>query len=91
MIFKTKFIIWVVFLLLIVANIFVFLNSIRLSDKINRFEKEIASLHQENLVLENRIYKVDSLQYAASIAAQLNFWKKAEAVFLNGLKYARNH
>ncbi|MBI4226237.1 hypothetical protein HY612_03950 [Candidatus Roizmanbacteria bacterium] len=61
----------------------------KLSDKINHFEKEIKNLHQENLTLENKIYAVDSLQYAASIAAQFDFNQKAQPMYLENLKYAR--
>ena len=87
----TKFSIWAVFLVLVSANIFVFLNGLKLSDKINHFEKDIKNLHQENLGLENKIYEVDSLQYAASLAAQLDFTQKAQPVFLDNLKYARSN
>lgn len=85
----TKFLVWVIFLVLVSANVYVFLNSLKLSDNINRFEKEIKVLHQENLSLENRIDDVDSLQFAASLADQLDFTQKAQPVYLDNLKYAR--
>ncbi len=86
----TKYTISAIFLALISANIYVFLNSLKLSDKINLFEKEIKSLHQENLGLENKIYEVDSLQYAASLAAQLDFTQKAQPTLFENLKFARS-
>lgn len=86
----TKYILWAVFFVLISVNIYVFLNSLKLSDRINLFEKEIKSMHQENLGLENKIYEVDSLQYAASLAAQLDFSQKAQPTFLENLKFARS-
>ena len=85
----TKFLVWAIFLILVSANIYVFLNSLKLSDNINRFEKEIKVLHQQNLSLENRVYEVDSLQFAASLAGQLDFTQKAQPVYLDNLKYAR--
>ena len=86
----TKYLILLIFLALIAGNIFVFVYSLNLSDDINHFEKGIEKLHQENLNLENNIYEVDSLQYAASMAAKLDFIKKAEPSYLENLKYAKN-
>lgn len=86
----TKYALLLVFLGLVAANIYAFLDSIKLSDKINHYESEIKNLHQENLILENKIFTVDSLQHATSMAAQLNFTQKAQPVFLDNLKYARN-
>jgi len=86
----TKFSVWMLFLVLISANTYVFIHSIKLSDKINHFEKETKILHQENLTLENKIYDVDSLKYASSMAAQLDFTKKAQPEYLDNLQYARN-
>lgn len=85
-----KFIIWLVFTGLLVCNVFVFLRSIELSDEVNHYEREIAVLHQENLNLANKIYEVDSFQHASSLAAQLDFSKKAQPLFLDDLKYALN-
>ena len=86
----TKFSIWTLFLVLISANIYIFLQSIQLSDKINHFAKANKTLHRENLTLENKIYDVDSLKYASSMAAQLDFSHKAQPVYLDNLQYARN-
>ncbi len=85
-----KYTIWLIFFALLATNIFIFLHSIKLSDEINHFEKEISALHQENLQLANKIYAVDSFQNAASLAAQLDFTKKAQPVYLDDLKYALN-
>ncbi|MBI4008897.1 hypothetical protein HY357_01575 [Candidatus Roizmanbacteria bacterium] len=86
----TKHTIAIIFFLLLSANVFVFIHSIKLSDEINHFEKEIKVLHQENLSLENKMYEIDSLQYASSIATQLNFTDKAQPIYLENLKYARS-
>ena len=86
----TKYFIWFIFAILLTGNVFIFLNSIKLSDEINHFEKETKNLHQENLNIENKIYEVDSLQYAASMASELDFTQKAEPIYLENLKYAKN-
>ncbi len=86
----SKSIIWGIFAVLVVVNIFIFVNSIGLSDNINKFESDTKTLHQENLNLENEVYQIDSLQYAASVAASLNFSQKAQPIFLENLKYALN-
>jgi len=85
----TRYSIWVIFLVLVSANIYVFLNSLKLSDEINHFENEIKNLHQENLNIENKIYEVNSLKYAASIASELDFTQKAQPIYLENLKYAK--
>lgn len=80
--------IWFLLLILLAGNIFVFVHSIHLSDNINHFEGEIKKFHLENLVLENKIYEVASLQYASSIAAELYFTEKNQPVFLDSMRYA---
>lgn len=86
----TKYSIWAIFLILLSANIFIYLTSLKLGDKISRFENETKKLHQENLALENNIYEIDSLQYAASLAAELDFTQKAQPVYLENLKFAQS-
>lgn len=81
-------IVWFVFTFLIAANVLVFISGVGLSDEINKFDKEVVRLHQENLELEKRLYEVESLNYASSMAAQLNFTAKADIVYLDNLKYA---
>ena len=46
-----KYIIFVFIIVLLLCNIFVFLKSIKLGDEINKYEKEITRLHQENSTL----------------------------------------
>ena len=86
---KTTFgIIWLFFILLLGANIYIFLSGMDLSQKINTYEKETKRLHQENIDLEAKAYEANSLQYAASRAADLDFTKKAEPYFLENLHFA---
>lgn len=85
-----KNIVLVVFLTLMIGNMYVFLSGVALGDEINHYEKEITRLHQENLDIEKKVYDAESLNYAASIAAQLDFSKHATPVYLDNLKYALN-
>ena len=87
--FFNKYLFWLVSFILIAANVYIFIHSISLSDKINFYETGISSLHKKNLKLENKIYNVDSLQFAASQASELNFVKEAQPIYLDNLKYAQ--
>ena len=80
--------IWMAFLVLIGANIFIFLSGMKLSEQINFYETETKKLHQENIDLEKKAYEANSLQHAASIAGELDFTKKAEPYFLESLRFA---
>lgn len=82
--------VWLIMIFLVVANIFIFVSGIILSDKIAHFERETKILHQENIELDKKISYVDSLEYAASMAASLDFVKKSSPVVLENLKYAFN-
>lgn len=83
--------IWVVFLSLIALNIFVFMNGVKLSDEVYFYEGEISKIKAENIKLEQKVYMVDSVTYAASVAAELDFSKKSETLFLEEVGYARNN
>jgi len=79
-----------VFLLLFIVNIYAFVTGINLADKITFYESETKKLHQENQDLETKVFAVDSLRYAVSLADGLKFTKKAQPVYLDNLKYALN-
>lgn len=76
------------FLLLIGTNVFIFLSGMKVSEQINFYEIETKKLKQENIDLEKKAYEANSLQHAASVAAQLDFTKKAEPYFLENLRVA---
>lgn len=80
--------IWIMFFALMIGNVFVFLQGVSLSESIHLFEKEINSMKQENVELETKLYKVESIGYAASLAAELDYTKKSEPVFFGESKYA---
>jgi hypothetical protein len=54
-------------------------------------EQKIVSLRRENRELETKVYEMDSLEYAASRAADLSFIKKVTPIYLEMFKYARNN
>lgn len=76
------------FAVLISANIVIFVKSMSLSQQINVFEKGTKRLKQENIELEKEAYRINSLQYVSSVAAELGFKKKAEPYFLENLGFA---
>ncbi|MBI1862812.1 hypothetical protein HYS00_01690 [Candidatus Microgenomates bacterium] len=76
------------FIGLAVANIGIFISSMQLSDKITYYSRESKRLKEENQDLEQKIYEVNSLQKAASQAAELDFTKKAQPNYLNNLGVA---
>ena len=81
--------VWVIFILFVIANGYVFVESMRLGSEVTRFEREIKKLYLDNLDLENKVSSLDSLQFAASVAAQLDFTKKSQPLFLDNLNYAK--
>lgn len=83
-------IIVLVFLALVIVNIGIFVKSIVLGADMNRYELETKKLAAENLDLENQMYEMDSLSFAASQAAKLNFTQSANPIYLENLKYALN-
>lgn len=84
----TKHVLTVVFVILAFANLYIFVKSLYLSDDINKFEEKTNKLKLENDVLEKEIFQADSLQFAASLSAKLNFTKESEPVFFDNVKYA---
>jgi len=85
-----KNIFYLVFAVLLFANVSIFISSMYLGEEINRFDSETKQLSQENLNLEKEVYQVQSLQYAASLSAHLNFTKQSQPVYFENLKYALN-
>jgi hypothetical protein len=83
-----KILITILFFVLVVANLLIFVSGMNLSQKISYFEQETKRLRRENISLQKKAYEADSLQFAASVAAQLNFAQKAEPYFLENLGFA---
>ncbi len=81
----------ITFFILIFINIGFFVSSIKLSDEIARFEQNTLVLHQQNIELQKELARYDSFQYAASMAASLDYIKKSTPVYLDNLKYAKGY
>jgi len=78
------------FIALVVANVYIFVVGIKSSVEITKMESQLENLRQENYSLESKLGEVSSLEYAASMAANMDFSKKAVPTYLESLKYALN-
>ena len=78
------------FLVLLAANVYVFMNGVQLSDKVHYYESEVSKLRNENISLEKTVYKFDSITYAASIAAELEYAEADEKMYVTKPGYAYN-
>lgn len=83
-----KLIISGIFTALILLNIWVFTKGMNLSEDINKFELMTKKLKKENMELEANLYRINSLKNTSSMAAHLDFTKKADPYFLDNLKVA---
>jgi len=70
------------------ANIFIFVINIKLSQEIQLYDKKISLIRQENLDLENKIYYLTSYERISSLAAYLNFIKNDSPIYIEEIKYA---
>lgn len=82
--------VWIALPVLILANMLTFVSGIMLSNQISRFEQETKKVHEQNITLTTQMSRLDSLEYAASAAAALDFVKRSTPVVLENLKYALN-
>lgn len=88
---KVNITIWSVLSILIVANVFAFLISMRQSQSIQAFEADTQKLKLANSDLEEVMYDANSLQYAASRAADLTFSTKAKPYYLHSIGVAKRN
>ena len=79
------------FTVLIIANVFAFVMSMKQSQSIQEFEMKTHTLKLENSDLEEAMYNINSLQYAASRAADLSFTAKAKPFYLHTIGVARRN
>jgi len=79
-----------VMFVLVIANLFVFISGIVLSDQINNYEIKTDSLRKSNLTLEKDVASLSSLQFAQEEAKKLQFDKISVPQSLDqlGLGYA---
>lgn len=83
-----KLIITGIFIFLILLNIWVFTRGMHLSEEINKFELRTEELKKDNMELEANLYRINSLKNTSSIAANLDFTKRADPYFLDNLRVA---
>ena len=58
---------------LVIANLFVFISGIVISDEINNFEQKTDNLHKINLTLEKEAANLSSIKFAQSQAKEFSF------------------
>lgn len=80
---------YLLFTILICTNIFIFVSSMNLSEDINKLESKTKRLKQENMELENKLYRTNSLESASLYAKELDFTKKASPYYLENLGFAK--
>ncbi len=82
---------WLVMLVLVITNFFVFISGIVLSDEINNFESKTDSLRKVNLSLEKEVANLGSLKFANEQAKKLGFTNLSAPQSLDQLEYAYRH
>lgn len=80
-------------LLLVLAfvNVYIFVSGLGLQSEMMYYEKETKRIEQENLDFQEKVFEANSLQYAASKAADLEFINRAEPFYLAKPGFARSH
>lgn len=73
---------------LIIANLFVVISGIVISDEINNFEKKTDNLHKDNLTLEKKVASLSSLKFAQEQAKEFGFTNSTAPQYIDQLKYA---
>jgi len=83
-----KFFISGVFITLLLLNFWIFTKGMYLSQEISKYETNTQKLRKENMELETKLYKINSLKNTSSMAASLEFTRRANPYFLDNLKVA---
>lgn len=86
--FAFKAVAFVLFIAMLIANIVVFAQSVRLSDQLVHLENETRELQKQNAQLQQKVYTSSSLSNLGDLADQLGFTKEAEPVHLDSSEYA---
>lgn len=81
-------IIFLTICLLVTVNIAIFVKGIELGKDINYYEKELKNLQQQNIELEQKVYKLESHDLSASYAAELDYGKYNEPIYFQLPAYA---
>lgn len=75
---------------LVAVNMTFFIKGIKLSEDINYYENELATLQEHNIDTEQQIYKLESYTRTASLAAELEFGKFHDPIYSETPQYAFN-
>ena len=75
-------------MVLIIANLFVVISGIVISDEIDNFEKKTDNLLKINLTLEKEVANLGSLKFAQEQAKEFGFTNSAKPQYIDQLKYA---
>lgn len=73
---------------LVIANLFVVISGIVISDEINKFEKKTDSLHKANITLEKKVASLSSLKFAQEQAKEYGFINSTAPQYIDQLKFA---
>lgn len=79
---------FVLFVIMLAANVVVFAQSVSLSDKLVTLETQTRELQKENARLEQKVYTQNSLSNLKDLAVQLGFTKEAEPIHLDTNEFA---
>jgi len=79
-----------IFFTLVGLNLYFYIRGFVLSNEMNVFEKKAQQLKIENRELAKKVSAFDSMQYASSMAAEMNFTAKILPIYFENLKYALN-
>lgn len=86
-----KYTIFIVFIVLLIGNTYLFISGIKLGNDVLKFETGIQQYQLDNTELEKKVSEVSSLQHVASLAATMNYQEAAQPIVLDNLKYALNN
>lgn len=84
----SKGVIFFLFFILIIINIFYYLKIINLGNELFQLEKEGNKIKIENKIIESQINKIDNLNYLSSKAAELGLKYQLKFWHLEPEKYA---
>lgn len=82
---------FLILLVLVAANAYIFVSDFKMSEEIGRLEAQTRVLHQENMDLETKAQKLGSLDHTASAAAALGFTSNAKTYYLHSLGFAKRN
>ncbi|PIZ64496.1 hypothetical protein CO051_04865 [Candidatus Roizmanbacteria bacterium CG_4_9_14_0_2_um_filter_39_13] len=77
-----------VIIVLIGVNVFIFIRGLQLGNEISFYETELATFKEQNSELEHKIYKLESHVWTASLAAELEYGKYNDPMYIEQPRFA---